>query len=836
MSVTPLYYRLVIRNAADDADEIVMSSFPDDDYPFINAAPSGDGQAIDPITGAPTTGDYSITFNDAEVLGVRPFTAVLADFSARQQLIARRAYVKQSSDGATWTDLIPGYVTRVRLPDAISYHVAIGQTRRREANSTIFKEATSRFPGVTCVIGGPVIGGFAGIIPDNGGWTYHVNQVASGPAYIQLKIDEGFDPRKDPTDTFTTVSTAIANYTNDWARPYFEPSTNWLAASTAIQGYFSKLRVLLKPISPAYDSVTNPYRIVTPLAQPAAITGPWYNPTPNGDFLVDAGDSSLFIPDYGDSYGDDPSVITPFTEWAPSVDDTFEVFVYATPISEQNPLHIYMRPAELWEAIRLEAGYIAGTDYDDAVISDITATINAALGQDVFLALRITEAVKISDFDKSTLFGPFRLSSRISDGLLQLISIRILETPLPTTVVTIDDLRNWEGDVFDVDESTAVTAIILKQLRFRPWNQNDTDQPGPDGLTTLPWPTDSVENAEDDIPTGLKNEVEVGNISGTIMYPDGTDIVPLPFDQFISRIADEIFDRFGRGGIAGEISCRSTVTEQVGDEIIVNLIHRPVSTEGATPVTVRGGEKRVQIVQRTENPEGPVLRIIDSAVSADDIITDPGDDEIAVEDTVVPDVFLFAISASKVMASWSDSYPQFAIEIQFEAHPPSDSTFNLVYGGDRELLAGTTSEIQTAIGTGWTVRARIKYLDPPNESAWGSYSNEVTTVADSPPDVPTDIPSALVVTSTVSDTAHAEWTNTNTSLQIRIKWQGSVEPSDPSVWANVAGGTKLLVANDTDDDQATGPAVFARAKLAYVNGAGVEGPYTDWSDPVEIAA
>lgn len=842
MSGTTREYRLTIRNKADDADLLVLTLSNDGVNPYLSAPPSGDGQSIDPITGVPTTGSYSFRVADAEQSdGTRIVTAQLADVNSRQQMIGLRAYGEVSDDGASWDTVIPGYITAVRLISAIEYEIAIGQTRRKEQSREIFKNASTNFPGVTCVIGGPVIGGFGPILPSDmnstgtTGWKFKVTQVASSPSYVQIKFEAGFDPRKPPYSPITTLTDAIVDFTNDWARPYFEPDTAWLAASTPIQGHYPQLRARLVPVG-GTDPDDALYFV--PLSEPASLSGPWYNPTPNADAITKLGGDdliSLWLPvDGTDANGDD-------IVFAPAVDDEFWVWVYAIPISDDNPLHWFGTPTDFFKAVRAELGYEAGVDYDDTPLTALKTRIdNAVVVGEKYLLLRIKEPMKAADADAKIFYGPFRTSTRIDDGLLTPFSISIRDNATPTAVIALrlgendEDLRSVEGTVFDVDESTVVTAITLKQQRIRTWSSEDRDQPEADGLISTPWPFNTIENSDDDIPAGLVNEVEIGDIPGTILYKDADDnIVPLPFEPYLRFYGDEIFQRFGRGAIAGEIHCLPSVTTKVGEEVLVNLMHRPVNN-------VRGGERRVQVVHRTEEVEGPTLKIIDSAIEiGGGVDTGVGGGTEDETDTtgITPDApVLFAgrgLGTGNASANWVDSYPQFSTYTQWEAHPASDSTFNELYGGEHYLPPGTFTDTQTGIGTGWVVRFRYRLSNSVAFSNWSAYSNEVT-IPGTTPAVPTDTPSSLVVTSVVTDTAHAEWVNTNTGYQIRIRWQGSVEPSDPVVWANVAGGTKLLVAATDDDDQPTGPATFARCKLAYVNSAGVEGPYTDWSDPVEI--
>jgi hypothetical protein len=830
------YFRLIIRNAADDGDELVLSSFPDDDFPFVIEEPTGDGQSIDVITGAATTGAYTFQVVDETIAtNTRVITAKLADARARQQLLYRRAFGKTSEDGTTWDTLITGYITAARMIDAITFEFGVGQSRRREVSKEIFKNSSSLFPGVTCVIGGPVIGGFADMLEDHGGWTFEVTAKNSSPPWVKLELDTngGFDPRKSPTTTFSTVSSAIADFTNDWARSYFEPSDIW--RSDDIQGHFPKLEARLIPVGGTdADAIT-----LNPLSFPVPVLGGIFGAflATIADSLITSPDGILHLPKDALDVNGDPVVFDP------TVGDKFEIWIYAIPVSEDNPLHLFLHPVDLWEDAMQDAGYIAGVDYDDTNLATLKTDLNAWAGGDVRLALRITQSYKLTDFLRSVVYGPFRLSTRFDDGLLTLFSTRIGGRSTPSDTYTVDDLKSLDGTPFDTDESTTITAITLKQQRLRPWTTDEKDQPAVDALLTLPWPTDTLENSDDDIPTGAENTVTIGNIPGMIMTDDGTNVIPLPFDQFLAILADEFFDIFGRGGIFGDFHFLPEMTKKVGEDFYADMIHRPNAVVGQSPVSQRGGARRVMVVHRTEESDGPVVRLLDCEVDTT-TIGPPGDDgtggtedETDVTAAIPPDPVLFD-RAPFAFARWSNKYPQFDVHLEYESHPPSETTFSLMYGGAHDLSPNTTGFPQHA-QTGYTVRCRLKYTDGLLSSAWSNYSNEVE-ISDPftvpPPEVPVDVPTDLVATSVVNETGHAEWVNTNMDLQLWMEWRASIDTGTPASWRTVAGGTRIVDFNISSDDQLMGTrATFGSFRLAYMNTGGVLGPLTDWSDAVAIS-
>jgi hypothetical protein len=824
--VEDLHYRVRVRNRDDTADLLVASSVPGDETPFIAEPPTGDGQKLEPTTGAPTTGSYSVMLIDAELEdGSRFVTKTLADERARQQWLSLRAYVDVSDDlGETWTVAIPGYVNALRKVTAMSYQLEIGDTRRKEVSKTIFAKATGHFGNVTTVIGGPVLEDFAGLLVNNGGWRFKVATLFSNPSVIRLTLLEGFDPRKpgDPLDTFSSTSTAIKDYTVEWARPFFQPSSAYTAHN--IQGHFPELRFRLEPVGGG-DAIE-----FVPLARQQA-GGTWYNPAGGAiDSIMSGGTSEIFIPAGGFDLDGNPVTL------APAVNDEYYVWLYAVPVSDQNPLHIFKRPVELWEALRIANGDVAGVDYDDSNLAALTAEINTWLGGDVFLALRIPKGYKFGSFELNHIFGPFRLSTRVVNGLVQLYRFAIRGSAAPTDVIDMTDLRSEgyegpKGTVFEIEERTIATVMILRQLRLIPWSTDESEQPDSDSLIARPWPMDGINNSDDDIPAGLAeggHEVTIGDISGTITYDDGE---PIPFEQFLRLLGDEFFEIFGRGAPQGELFCLPTVDKQVGEQVLVNLPHRPNAIVGRTPTSDNGGERRCLVISRTDTPVGPDIIAMDVATGSatnttDDTVGGTTDEETDVTAATPPVPVLFGNNALHIArAEWMNAYPQFSTRVQFEGHASGETVFTPLYGGESIVAAGLFTKSYGSIINGWTIRARLQLTDGTDDSAFSAWSNEVEIIFSDPAGSPEETPTDLEATSSASEQSEAAWTNTDLGAnRIRIRWEGSVQLSSPDVWADIAGGTLILDPLETSHTVDTGNATFVRFTLEYVNDSGTSGP------------
>lgn len=586
--------RLRIRSEDDSSDALVISSKRTDANPYIEGMPDGDGSSFDPVTGKPTSGSYSITVVDVETAAnTRVVTAALSDASARQQLLSRKAYV-ETDTGSGWQVLVPGYITAIRMIDAIRFEFAVGDSRRIEMNRDIFKTATTKFNNVTAWVGGPVMQNWD-VLRAYGGWLVRVHQVYTNPAYVQLKLVSGYDPRKY-TGLFTRTSLSIAEYVREKARPYFEPSKTWVGAGggdSPIQGSFPRLSYRLgtsaNDPSPTFH---------LPLAQPQehAFVGSIKVPIVDPDNIIHSNETSFYVS---------------WTGTAPTVGARYYLHLYSSEIGTDNPIHIHGHPAEIVRDL-----------FDDRPIGDTTsptiaydpASIQAcvdALGPDLRVALRITKSYKLNDFLTKHIFGPFGLSTRIdSQGRYVLFTTRIKPSTLPSQTITLSNLRSTEDSIFEHDEKTIINRVTLSTERYSlpraKSKEQEQQEPEVDGVVVVPRKI-MVESSDPISAVGDREETY--ELPGMIQI--GTNRDP-DLEPFATGIAYDVFDRCGRGAIEGTLHCTPAVTAELGDEIILNLPHQVTSERGRTPVARRGGQRIVQIIQKTLDTRGPVLKVRDS--------------------------------------------------------------------------------------------------------------------------------------------------------------------------------------------------------------------------------
>ena len=227
-------YRLRIRNAADSADALVLTSIAGGTNPYIASPPSGDGQEVDLLTGAVRTGAYVVEVVDVATgtdgTGtIRVLTNQLNDSSAstaRPHLLSRRAFVEMSTNGgSSWTAWCAGYISNIRQIDAIRYAVTVSNTRRIEQTERVFtwqsKAERDAFPkrgirkvragGRTITIGGIAKG--AGMIAPNMGTmlAYVFTDAALAPADARGLMREAADA------TFNRIIVDGDTSTNDTA-------------------------------------------------------------------------------------------------------------------------------------------------------------------------------------------------------------------------------------------------------------------------------------------------------------------------------------------------------------------------------------------------------------------------------------------------------------------------------------------------------------------------------------------------------------------------------------------------------------------------------------------
>lgn len=607
MGDTPRFYRLRIRNAADSADLLVVTSVRGGVNPYIASPPGGIGQSFRPLTGEKNTGNYSVEIvdNGSDASAV---TSALADAHARQQLISKRAFLESSTDGSTWTAYVPGYVNATRLITAGRFSIDIGNSRREESSTQVFKSVLlkrgdkvgmmpgkptfSRFTNATMWIGGPVKAPFVSA-HDHGGWRVVVNQVAGSGAgaYVQLKLkSNGWFRSWSPDEPLNGEypDKGAVDRINKTTQPYFRESTAWLGASTPIYGYFPDLF----------------YRVETPAGGVVGFFVPIAEPYNGGvsaalfqrkDDITRRANGNSFWVAWAQSIQDDGSTVA-----LPTVGQEFRLYLQAATITDANPLHISGHPLDIRRDLWLDANI--------AFSETARLAARGALGDDLWIDLRITSAWQLADL-ADALDGLFGTATRINDaGEREIFTTRIKDSASPTDVITLADLRSYEGTAWEVDESTISNRITLKQKRYSPWQDDGEGEAPPDGVVDGD-NTIEIDYGPATNPGDHETVYELPGLIAAQFFHRGA------VEDYMVGVAGEAFDRYGEGALTGEFHCLPSVTAKLGAEVILDLPHLPNAIAGRSPVSQRGGQRIVQIVERTETPSGPDLRVEDAGTT-----------------------------------------------------------------------------------------------------------------------------------------------------------------------------------------------------------------------------
>jgi hypothetical protein len=597
-------YRLRIRNAADSADALVITSVRGGTNPYIAFPPSGDGQEVDLLTGAVRTGAYVVEVVDvvtgSDATGtIRVVTNQLYDptDTNRMHLLSRRAYIEMSTDGgATWpTVWQAGYLTSLRQVDAVRYAFTVSNSRRVEQTTQVFTWQTAAertaFPKRGCVLGGPIITGIGGGTArtvDSGGWEvgYRATTGTAGSPVegdtIALKYVSGaFPPLWERKVTPGPTQ-------KGWVEKAIKPLLRELPGNAAASGAdFAALRENRVYGSPEVLAiVTNLATGSEWLGTLRAFPWVWQNA------VIDT--SEYFY----------VQLLKSETSWPalPSADTRLRIRLVTRQVSEWSPLYIQAHPvdiaASLYSLINLPVNAAA------------KATAKTALGDTLLLTARITGPETMSEFLEDSLYGPFGFSARINTaGEVVFFTTRTLSSTAPSvTVATADLVGDAPPPIFDLDEGTVVTGYTLSQqlLVQQTFTDDDPETFAPDGIAAT---TQPVQYLSGDTSTYSTRMVSY-EIPG--MVTDAASFIP-SFEAFAQGVAFEGFTRFGRGAPTGEFAVLRTSSAanlDVGDFAYLTASYYPNKNYRIGESSV--GARVVQIVRREERPEAVVYKAVDA--------------------------------------------------------------------------------------------------------------------------------------------------------------------------------------------------------------------------------
>lgn len=608
--------------AVAGGNALVVTSQRGGPNPYLAGPPSGDGQTLDPITGKVEVGAYRVRVLDATPSGSgtdRIVTAVLADATARWQLLSRLAAVEWSTnDGGTWATLLIGYLNAIKLVDAITWDFSIGETRRAELAVELFKRLAppSVVGGVltspACLVGGPIRAGAAyntkvaafADVRDVGPVRVQAAVAPGGeaPGQLALSLVGGWlAPYYDELDTSIQAHELIA--LNHYARPFFvggiEAAAYGAGSDWRVYGSFPGLVAELKPVGGGTT------RYLRPLAAAARRRGSFviYAAAPDPDGPV--GPYDEFVTRQGPAFRLAWDVASMGAK--PAAGTQFDLVIYAAEPSAQLPLHERGHPVDLvtqkWAAL--------GVRYDAAAAAAARAAIDAAYGGAVVCELTWDAPIKLTAYAQQ-LLAFFGVGVRVDQaGALACVGLRHT-VPAIATPITLADLREPDSETFELAESSAITTAELRTREFL-FTRAVFEKGAPiadfaqiplDNLRPA-WHT--VEGATDETAALGTERAHRWELPGRVLV----DGVAQRAEDLALIAGSWLVNWRRRGAPTFLLRCLPSVTAQVGDQVPVSVPHLPVAVVGAVPVTQRGqAAVTVRVLQRTETPEGPDLRVI----------------------------------------------------------------------------------------------------------------------------------------------------------------------------------------------------------------------------------
>jgi hypothetical protein len=600
-----LEYRLRIRNAADSADALEVTSVRGGTNPYISGEPTGDGASFDPLTGVVTSGVMTVRVVDPITSGTsRLVSSQLEDANGRQQLGRRRAYLELRQDGGAWQSLYAGRLGRYGLVSDIEWEIAVTDWMNFEREFILFEKESddelisnflSRWPNRSCIFGGPVIGGLTGIQTDLGGWTMKVFDSSGGgttryrlePVSIygpgawlpgsgqvvplSIPINEVVReigraaPKISPLTTLTTVGEC------------FEPGPGWLGLIALIQ------------TTPGGSWV--PWRVMDAF---------------NGNLKRDEVAINSLI--YAGDRGGPPGVaVLREGQTALTIGATVQVRCLTILPSDLCPIWFRGHPADFLATAWAEAGFPYSA-------SSIT-TVKDTLGRSLEIIVRLAGPEKVGPLLERVVYGPFGIGARVnSNGELEAFCSRIFSNVVPSVTITETDVEEGSTEAFDLDPAEAVHRVTFQLRDF----YRDIGGTSIDGILER----EHVFERENADPGAIGGEEHEYAAECMVRFLDVTEMDAL---QWVNARALEVFDRRGRGPIRARttiLRSSSAMSAKIGDEILVDLPQMPKGNKRLLDDAAVSA-RPMQIVHLTPKPVGNEVELEDSGPNASPLGTVP---------------------------------------------------------------------------------------------------------------------------------------------------------------------------------------------------------------------
>lgn len=596
-------YRIRIRNAANSADALVVSSVRGDTNPYLSSVPSGDGASFNPITGVVTSGSYTARVTDPITSGTsRLFSSQLEDVNGRQQLGHRREFIELREDGGAWQTLHAGRLERYGLTSDIEWENSVDDWMKYESDFTLFDKSSetetinsflARWPNRGTLFGGPVIGGLTGIQPDYGGWEMKVVD-SSGGASTRYRLEPvriyGPGEWRPGYAEIIPLSIPINEAVQDLGRPSLKFTTT--APST---------------IKDLYDAGTGWLGLVVLIQTTPG--GSWVAWRPMDVFGGNGKQDEIALKSLvygGERGGSGPGIfVWKDDQTALTIGSVVRVRCLTILPSEISPIFWTGHPADFLANAWTEAGL----PYSASAITTVKQTLG-----NIQVTLVIEGPEPMGSYLEQAIYGPFGIGARVnSAGELEAFCSRIFPNTLPSIVIDKTMVYQGETKAFDLDTSEAIRKIAVEaQLLER--------DPTAQSLHGVAIGSIRIERGNAD-PDAIGKATQEYKIPGMVRFTDGRTDIRLWTDAR----AREIFDRTGRGPIRLRTVVKrgsAAMAAKLGDEVLINLPQLPKGNKRLLDdATI--SPRAMQIVHLTPTPRGNEIECEDSGPNASPLSTLP---------------------------------------------------------------------------------------------------------------------------------------------------------------------------------------------------------------------
>jgi hypothetical protein len=813
-----LYLETEAGTDPEDGETVHRVSFPNGSYSFwtipedlatniydnvASAVADENGEVVLRLGGEGYGGSCNLnaTFQDVEFVACiesevpsetsRYVTRWLADDYARQQMLHWQFYIEQSADGGvTWpTVLYSGYLTALTLDESLVYEFTIGDTRRVERNTAAWRNISpldnTSDAHPTAPIGGPIYAGFLPYQHDRGLPIFEVVGQAAASAnlnpnlppdgYVQLEYKSGPLPAEGigtgPTGRFDDLAfhIIVTAISQGFYSPFETPASGFT-------GSFPGLRASLYLATDGSAPVA--LRDLTPLSQ-GPITGRI------GSIAEALGIAQELMNKTGQivlRWGVTSTATYP-------AGTRFYVLMHPREIAEDWPMHWQGHPVDFVKQLHDRHGL----SYD----STSAATVKAALGDDVAVALRPKDPNETIQDAIEQLFGRFGFAIRMSaTGTREFFLFRQKGDSAPTLEITSDDIYSEGGPTYGLGESERVNRVVLRSKLFRKWSEDSDVARTYDGLVehdseqAFDYSTDGGTTTDAESYGALE---QVYELPGHVAW--SADYQAMNILQTGDALARTVFEKYGRGTQAGTYLVRRGTdgdTAYLGTAISNSIDHNPNAQLDQSPTSQRGGTRTMRVTQRTVFPEGYELRLEDEDTG---IAYSETWSLSLLDDLIAPLYFrrLRVTGSTQLLAdkAWLE------IEVQLAGSAPSSTTHGFQY----TILDGQQMVNDSAVavdpftyrlgpfpqGQQVWVRGRAYYVGG-GRSAWSSW----TGTGGSAPAISGDI-SAISTGSPVSAGTTVSWTNTNTTHNLKVQLKLDTASSYAVVATMLPGATSYSI-------------------------------------------